>query len=1787
MKDIVGYISPLIESQFPSFYREEGTIFIAFVKSYYEWLEQYENTIYQSRKLLEYRDIDQTSDNFLVYFKEQSLKNIQFDTATNKRLFIKNALDFYRSKGTERSIDLFFKLVYAQPASVRYPGDDIFKLSDNTWKIPIYIEVNEMKKNPLYEGKQIIGNISGATAFVESYSVKKKINDQFDSNGNLVQISKNIHVFFISNLVGSFIYGEKVFYVGLADPRDAPSIIGSLNDLEVLTGASNYNVGDRVNITSNTGMNAKAVVTSIYNTTGQVDFILIDGGWGFTSTPKIIISDRTLRIDNISFSGGTGTKQYPFDLFETVNQKLANITFTTTSSQFNANDYIFTYNAGGTVNGYGKILSISYNDPPISGEMYITIANGDFGTILSSIYNTANAVSAARGVYSDKSAFANLTSLTTNNNLILTDIIGGAIRKGEIVFQGNSTIETASAYVQSSISAGVQLLVSVSNTVGTFIPNTRIFGKSTSSNCNLLSYTTNIGIADTSTTTVASINVASIPAGGYANGINYSNGTLLNYIVTSGSGAVARIKTTGTGAIANVTLTRGGSGYILPPLAYIANSAVASSFNASTDVSDTTNFIAIASNPFINAQLVQYKVAAGNTAITGLTNNTNYYVRVSNTTGIRLANSTAPKGTVIDITHGSSETGHSFTPVVSGGYGAFFEVKLGNPFEYGYNTFITGSVSNTSAEITQIGTGSLASFSVASLDDEETVELFTDFINGENIYGANYLDMKIDGSIGTTLAGSNAYGFPANPGGTLGAETIKSMLALDEFTIGTISTINKTNPGEDYNLDPLVTIIEPMMYGYKKSDYILTTVESTSSFLPGENLLFISRQAFNGATDVASDFITLTQAIYANGAYIQYTVSDGTTVVGGLANNALYYVVGVDLVSTPNKIKLATELNGTAITLSPSPSSGSNHFIQNGSYSKLGKIKTIIDNNKLNVVRLSLLADIKENVTTYAKGESSGFISGVSAEKTNTFSGLNSVIEANVVTSNGAVGTLSVIDSGFGTERFDVCSFARENDPTATIGIAKALVERQGTGEGFSQYTKGFLSADKYIHDGDFYQDYSYELVSRIPYERYSEMLKKVLHVAGTKMFPAAELESNIEVPIGVSKTIEVAPYTTADFDFINYSESAPTTTFTRASTGTYFDSTGVLQTAPINTPRYDYEPSTLASRGLMTEEARTNSIRNNTMVGAAVPATLPTNWSTPSSYSGLSSGGITATVVSTGTENGINYIDINLAGTSTTNPTNFFAIFFENFVAASPNSIWTNSFYTKLISGSLPGGLFTIMNVLGNYNSSGTLCGEYLTTNFIPTGAALNTQRIIETSVSTTFNISTTVSIRPWIQFNIPLSTAIDITIRIGMPQLELGGYASSVIPTSNAIATRAVESNLVDYNYLDSRITLSRASSATYFDKSGILQTASYNKSRYDYDPSTLAKRGLLIEEARTNSIRNNTMKGVAIGTPGKNPANWAVTVNGSGLIIQIVGTGIESGINYIDIRFNGTPTVSTYTNIYPDQLVSGLINQTWTGSFWSKLIAGNFNNTNVNIEIRETNSIQTFLTNTLTAISLNSVLTRFTQTRTLTGTTTAFVSLGIVSQITIGLPIDFTIRIGLPQLELGAFATSVILTSSAAVTRAPENYTVNNITSFYQSSVGTLFTESLLTRQCALGATGIARFKDTPYTNAVSIFYRPNGFGGVNIMSSSVSVFDQSSPSSAIAANVILKLALAYATNDFAMSGNGGTVVFGSSGNIPTGINSMVIGNQTNYLNGYIRRITYYPVRLTNTQLQTITT
>jgi len=65
MQTIEKTISNLIERQFPSYYREEGPVFVAFVTEYYKWLETTNQALYFSRNYYDLKDLDTTLDSFL------------------------------------------------------------------------------------------------------------------------------------------------------------------------------------------------------------------------------------------------------------------------------------------------------------------------------------------------------------------------------------------------------------------------------------------------------------------------------------------------------------------------------------------------------------------------------------------------------------------------------------------------------------------------------------------------------------------------------------------------------------------------------------------------------------------------------------------------------------------------------------------------------------------------------------------------------------------------------------------------------------------------------------------------------------------------------------------------------------------------------------------------------------------------------------------------------------------------------------------------------------------------------------------------------------------------------------------------------------------------------------------------------------------------------------------------------------------------------------------------------------------------------------------------------------------------------------------------------------------------------------------------------------------------------------------------------------------------------------------------------------------------------------------
>jgi hypothetical protein len=201
---------------------------------------------------------------------------------------------------------------------------------------------------------------------------------------------------------------------------------------------------------------------------------------------------------------------------------------------------------------------------------------------------------------------------------------------------------------------------------------------------------------------------------------------------------------------------------------------------------------------------------------------------------------------------------------------------------------------------------------------------------------------------------------------------------------------------------------------------------------------------------------------------------------------------------------------------------------------------------------------------------------------------------------------------------------------------------------------------------------------------------------------------------------------------------------------------------------------------------------------------------------------------------------------------------------------------------------------------------------------------------------------------------------------------------------------------------------------------------------------------------------MVGAVAGSPGTLPTNWLESLGG--LTRQVVGIGTENGIQYVDLRFSGTAT-DTLFRLFTEasnQIVASN-GQTWTTSNYIKAVAAPSPPSSYLIEIFERTAAGVFVTSGGTAIVPTSNLERFTFTRTLVGgATVERTQPTIRAVLVIGAAYDFTIRIAAPQMELGAYATTFIPTTTAAVTRLSDRFSRGDLftNGLVSAAGGTLF-------------------------------------------------------------------------------------------------------------------------------------
>jgi len=348
----------------------------------------------------------------------------------------------------------------------------------------------------------------------------------------------------------------------------------------------------------------------------------------------------------------------------------------------------------------------------------------------------------------------------------------------------------------------------------------------------------------------------------------------------------------------------------------------------------------------------------------------------------------------------------------------------------------------------------------------------------------------------------------------------------------------------------------------------------------------------------------------------------------------------------------------------------------------------------------------------------------------------------------------------------------------------------------------------------------------------------------------------------------------------------------------------------------------------------------------------------------------------------------------------------------------------------------------------------------------------------------------------------------------------------------------------------------------------------------------KGLLVEESRTNSIRNNSMQGASAGSPGTLPTNWISNLDSA--LTRTVDVGTSLGIDYLDVTQVGTTaTTGGSLNFEGTKQVAATVGQTWTLSGFFALPSGSTANiTNIRLLIIEKNSGGTTLTigvGSSFAGSLTSALQRISLTYTTVNASTAFLQPAVQLSYANGAVLNITLRIGWPQLELGAFATSPIRTTNTEATRAADVVTLG-LGPWFNASEGTLYADILPT--AAIGSQAFVSLDDGTSNERIMLRANSAAISGL-IVDGGVS--QANIAGGTLVANVTTKSALAYASNDAALSTNGGAVGTDTSVNLPTvtmlNFGSR-LGNGSDALNGYLRRTSYFPSRLPNATLQSIT-
>jgi len=363
--------SLLINRQVPEFVREEHPNFIAFLEAYYEFLENKQGTkkndlVTKSKDLRYISDVDASiaefENNFFNTYGNLIPRNVEVD----KAFLIKNILPLYLAKGSDKSFQLLFRLLFNEEVEIVKPNQSVLRASDGKWLIEnafrteqgVYSVYTGNGSNTTFKLAKVV-NASDISVYVNDVlqtsgfnirrETRKLIFNTAPANNSIIEVlyddfdfdlltnrkitgdvsgasalvertaQKTVNTIPIfelyintKTLLGNFENGETAT-LNIIDPDDDTLInirvhgLSILRNIFIIDGGASYNVGDPVIITGGEAtQDAQAVVSEVFS--GFINQIrVLAGGTGFKTGSNVYVigagsGSLTMAIDAVDTS---------------------------------------------------------------------------------------------------------------------------------------------------------------------------------------------------------------------------------------------------------------------------------------------------------------------------------------------------------------------------------------------------------------------------------------------------------------------------------------------------------------------------------------------------------------------------------------------------------------------------------------------------------------------------------------------------------------------------------------------------------------------------------------------------------------------------------------------------------------------------------------------------------------------------------------------------------------------------------------------------------------------------------------------------------------------------------------------------------------------------------------------------------------------------------------------------------------------------------------------------------------------------------------------------------------------------------------------------------------------------------------------------------------------------------------------------------------------------------------------------------------------------------------------